>query len=55
MPEIDLFLFDLGQILKLFPKSNSEFEFKMRQYEQANEEEMERNRLNLFGQFGYTS
>lgn len=55
MPEINLFLFDLGQLLKLFPKTNSESDFEVRKYEQKNEEEMERNRLNLFGQYGYTS
>ena len=46
MPEISLCLFDLKQLLKLFPKQDKELRRKILDSE---------NRLNLFKDFGYQS
>ena len=38
MPEISLFLFDLKQLLQLFPKNNKELEYKIDEYETKTQE-----------------
>ncbi len=49
MPEISLFLFDLKQLLQLFPKNNKELEYKIDEYETKTQETMALNRAKLFG------
>ena len=53
MPEISLCLFDLKQLLRLFPKQDKELRRKILDYEQKAQENMAENRLNLFKDFGY--
>lgn len=48
MPEIYTLFFDLGALLKLFPKKDSEFLKKLAEYEQKTQEDMAQNRLKLF-------
>ena len=55
MPEISLCLFDLKQLLRLFPKQDKEVRRKILDYEQKAQENMAENRLNLFKDFGYQS
>ncbi len=55
MPEIDVFLFDLSQLFKLFPKQDKELDNKICEYEQRLQNDMAQNRINLFSEFGYTS
>lgn len=55
MPEISLCLFDLKQLLRLFPKQDKELRRKILDYEQKAQENMAENRLNLFKDFGYQS
>lgn len=55
MPEISLCIFDLKQLFKLFPKQDKELRQKIIDYEQKTQEDMARNRLNLFSDFGYES
>ena len=55
MPEISLCLFDLKQLLRLFPKQDKELRRKILDYEQKDQENMAENRLNLFKDFGYQS
>lgn len=55
MPEISLCLFDLKQILKLFPKEDRTLREKILEYEQKAREDMAYNRWNLFKDFGYQS
>lgn len=49
MPEISLFLFDLKQLLQLFPKENKELKAKIMDYETKTQEAMALNREKLFG------
>ena len=49
MPEISLFLFDLKQLLQLFPKENKELKAKIMDYETKTQETMALNREKLFG------
>lgn len=53
MPEISLFLFDLEQLFKLFPKQDYELKDKILDYEQKTHENMAENRMKLFSEFGY--
>lgn len=55
MPEISLFLFDLEQLFKLFPKQNNNFKEKILEYEQKTQEDMTENRVKLFSEFGYSN
>lgn len=55
MPEISLCLFDLKQLLKLFPKQDKDLRQKIIDYEQKTQENMAENRLNLFKDFGYSN
>ena len=55
MPEISLCVFDLKQLLKLFPKENKELRQKILDYEQKAQEDMAKNRMKLFADFGYDS
>ncbi len=55
MPEISMFLFDLKQLFKLFPKEDKELQRKIQEYEQQTQADMAQNRLNLFSEFGYES
>ena len=55
MPEISLCLFDLKQLLRLFPKQDKELRRKILDYEQKAQENMAENRLNLFKDCGYQS
>lgn len=55
MPEISMFLFDLKQLFKLFPKEDKELQRKIHEYEQQTQADMAQNRLNLFSEFGYES
>lgn len=55
MPEISLCLFDLEQLFKLFPEHDKELRRKILEYEQKTQEDMARNRLKLFSDFGYES
>lgn len=50
MPEISFFIFDLTQIFKLFPKVDSEYNKKIREYEEKLEQDMAQNRMRLFAQ-----
>lgn len=49
MPEIYMFFFDLGALLKLFPKKDGEFLKKLNEYEIQAEKNMADNRTKLFG------
>ena len=49
MPEISFLLFDLEHLFKLFPKENKELKQQIEKYELEIEQNMEQNRLNLFG------
>ena len=49
MPEIYMFFFDLGALLKLFPKKDGEFLRKLNEYEKQTAENMADNRTKLFG------
>ncbi len=49
MPEIYVFFFDLGALLKLFPRKNEEFLKNLHEYERQNEINMADNRIKLFG------
>jgi hypothetical protein len=53
MPEISLFLFDLEQLFKLFPKQDGQLKDKIQEYEQKTQEDMAENRVKLFAEFGY--
>ncbi len=55
MPEISMFLFDLKQLFKLFPKEDKELQRKIQEYEQQTQADMAQNRLKLFSEFGYES
>lgn len=55
MPEISLFLFDLEQLFKLFPKEDRQLRDKILEYEQKTQEDMAENRVKLFSEFGYES
>lgn len=55
MPEIDVFLFDLSQLFKLFPKQDKDLNNKIQSYEQQLQEDMAQNRIKLFSEFGYSS
>lgn len=55
MPEISLFLFDLEQLFKLFPKGDRQLRDKILEYEQKTQEDMAENRIKLFAEFGYES
>lgn len=55
MPEIYGCLFDLNQLLKLFPKQDKELRRKILEYEEKTQEDMAENRLKLFRDFGYDS
>ncbi len=55
MPEISLFLFDLEQLFKLFPKQDRQLRDKILEYEQKTKEDMAENRVKLFAEFGYES
>ena len=55
MPEISLFLFDLEQLMKLFPKQDRQLRDKILEYEQKTQEDMAENRVKLFAEFGYES
>ncbi len=55
MPEISLFLFDLEQLFKLFPKEDRQLKDKILEYEQQTQETMAENRIKLFSDYGYTS
>ena len=55
MPEISLFLFDLEQLFKLFPKEDRQLRYKILEYEQKTQEDMAENRVKLFSEFGYES
>ncbi|MBQ8668487.1 hypothetical protein IJ472_01810 [bacterium] len=55
MPEISLFLFDLEQLMKLFPKQDRQLRDKILEYEQKTQEDMAQNRIKLFSEFGYES
>lgn len=50
MPEISFLLFDLKQLFRLFPRENKELNEQIKKYEQEVEENMEQNRLRLFGE-----
>ena len=43
MPEISFCLFDLGYLFKLFPKTDNEFNEKLRDFETTAEAQMEKN------------
>ncbi|MBR1424203.1 hypothetical protein IJ579_01415 [bacterium] len=49
MPEIYMFFFDLGALLKLFPKKDNEILKKLNEYEKQTEFNMADNRIKLFG------
>lgn len=53
MPEISLFLFDLEQLFKLFPKRDRQLGDKIQEYEQQTQQDMAENRLKLFSEYGY--
>jgi hypothetical protein len=53
MPEISLFLFDLEQLFKLFPKQDGQLKDKIQEYEQKTQEDMAEIRIKLFSEFGY--
>ena len=55
MPEISLFLFDLEQLFKLFPKEDRQLRDKILEYEQKTQKDMAENRVKLFSEFGYES
>lgn len=48
MPEISLFLFDLEQLFKLFPKEDKDLNEKFLEYEINAFEQMAKIRVNLF-------
>jgi len=48
MPEINLFLFDLAYLFKLFPNRDKDFEREIADYEQQTNENMAQIRINLF-------
>lgn len=54
MPEISFCLFDLGYLFKLFPKTDNEFNEKLRDFETTAEAQMEKNRSNLFEEYNYS-
>ena len=53
MPEIEVMLFDLTHLFKLFPKENKEISQKIEKFEHEIQENMAENRLKLFSEFGY--
>lgn len=55
MPEISLCIFDLEHLFKLFPKQDKALRQKILDYEQKTQEDMAKNRLKLFSDFGYQS
>lgn len=55
MPEISLFLFDLEQLFKLFPREDKQLKDKILEYEQQTQETMAENRIKLFSEHGYKS
>lgn len=54
MPEISFCLFDLRYLFKLFPKSDCEFDEKLKNFENSIEEEMVQNRNKLFAEYDYS-
>ncbi len=53
MPEIDVFLFDLKHLLKLFPKMETQDSRDIEDYEYEVQDDMLQIRINLFSGFGY--
>lgn len=55
MPELNLCLFDLKQLFKLFPKQDKQLRYNVLEYEKKAQEDMAKNRLKLFCEYGYDS
>lgn len=53
MPEINVFLFDLYYLFKLFPFADEDLTQDLEDYECKTQEEMAQIRVNLFSEFGY--
>jgi len=48
MPEISICVFDLKFLFKLFPKTDTEYQRKLSEYEKQTQEIMAQNRSRLF-------
>lgn len=53
MPEINVFLFDLYYLFKLFPFWENDLDQDIEDYETKTQEDMAQIRVNLFSEFGY--
>lgn len=53
MPEINVCLFDLYYLFKLFPFADNDLNKDLKEYEHNTQEEMAQIRINLFSEFGY--
>jgi len=53
MPELDVMMFDLYYLFKLFPPEDKEFNKALEEYERNTDYEMYQIRLNLFSEFEY--
>ena len=53
MPEINVCLFDLYYLFKLFPFGENDLDQDIEDYETKTQEDMAQIRVNLFSEFGY--
>lgn len=53
MPELNVMMFDLYYLFKIFPHEDKEFNEALAEYERNTNDEMYQIRLNLFSEFGY--
>ncbi|MBE7713612.1 MAG: hypothetical protein E7Z87_07700 [Cyanobacteria bacterium SIG26] len=53
MPEINVCLFDLYYLFKLFPFWENDLDQDIEDYETKTQEDMAQIRVNLFSEFGY--
>ncbi len=55
MPEIYECFYGLAELTKLFIKEDGSFLEELKNFEEKTEEEMAKNRLKLYTDYGYTS